>query len=178
MQFNLDQSIPILSRTPAVLRALLADLSPEWTERPYGENTWSAKEVVGHLLHGERTDWIARMNIILDQGEERPFDRFDRAGHKPMMQTHSLAYLLDLFEEERKKNLELLRAKNLASADFAKRGTHPALGKVTLSNLLATWAAHDLNHIAQICKAMAFQNKGEVGPWERYLSILSPPNPR
>jgi uncharacterized damage-inducible protein DinB len=178
VQFNLDQSIPILSRTPAVLRALLADLSPEWTERPYGENTWSAKEVVGHLLHGERTDWIARMNIILEQGESRPFDRFDRAGHKPMMQTHSLSHLLDLFEAERKKNLDILRSKNLTSADLTKRGTHPALGTVTLANLLATWAVHDLNHIAQICKAMAYQYKGEVGPWEQYLSILSPPNPR
>ncbi len=178
MQFNLDQSIAILSRTPSVLRAMLTGLSPEWTERPYGDNTWSAKEVVGHLLHGERTDWIARLHILLEHGENQPFDRFDRAGHKDMLRSHTLPQLLDMFEQERRKGLEVLRSRNLTSSDFAKRGVHPALGSVTLTNLLATWALHDLNHIAQICKAMAYQYKTEVGPWEQYLSILAPPNPR
>lgn len=178
MRIELDQVIDVLSRTPAVLRAMLSGLPAGWTEQPYGPNTWSAKEVVAHLVFGERTDWIPRLQVILAHGEARPFEPFDRAGHAELLASRTLTQLLDLFERERAEGLSALRGLKLGPADFERRGTHPAFGAVTLGNLLATWVVHDLNHIAQVCKAMAFQYKDAVGPWEQYLSILSPPNPR
>lgn len=178
MEFDLTRDAPVLARTPLVLRALLADLGDEWTRRNYGPDTWSPHEVIGHLIHGERTDWIPRARMILQYGESRTFDPFDRNGHEELCREATTAELLDLFSEERKSNLKILSSFPLTPEYLQRRGRHPALGAVTLSQLLTTWVVHDLNHVAQICKAMAYQHKQEVGPWEAYLSILSPPNPR
>lgn len=156
---------------------MLEGLGPEWTDRDYGTGTWHAREVVAHLIFGERTDWLPRLRHILKHGDRSPFDPFDRAGHAPLL-SHSLAELLDLFERERADGLRELAALKLTEADLSRAGRHPALGGITVGNLLATWVVHDLNHIAQISKAMAYQFKTQAGPWERYLSILSPPNPR
>ncbi len=177
MRLTLPDTDRFLSRTPGVLGALVRGLGKEWTHADYGSGTWSAAEVVAHLIHAERTDWIPRARIILEHGDSRPFDAFDRNGHATLMR-HSLDELLDLFARERAASLAELRRLVTSEADLDRPGTHPALGRVTLRNLLATWTVHDLNHIAQMCKAMAYQCKGEVGAWEAYLSILSPPNPR
>lgn len=174
---DLPELIRTLDRTPRVLRVLLTSAPTELIDRPYGPNTWTAREVVAHLIFGEQTDWIPRLTHILAHGESSPFSSFDRAGHKHLL-TLSLDELLDSFEAHRCESLAALRSCNLAAADLARTGRHPALGVVTVSQLLATWVVHDLNHIAQIAKAMAFQLKGEVGPWEQYLSILAPPAPR
>lgn len=167
----------VLERTPRVLRALLTSAPTELVERPYGPNTWTAREVVAHLIFGEQTDWIPRLTHIMAHCESSPFSSFDRAGHKHLLAL-SLDELLDSFESHRRESLAALRARSLSAADLARTGRHPALGVVTIGQLLATWVVHDLNHIAQVCKAMAFQFKGEVGPWEQYLSILAPPAPR
>lgn len=177
MNVTLPAVVAMLERTPATLRAILEGVPDEWTSPSYGPGTWSAKEVVAHLIHGERTDWIPRLRIMLEHGAARPFGAFDRAGHAGLMSS-SLAELLDVFERERAEGLRDLRALVRSEADLAREGRHPALGRVTIGNLLATWVVHDLNHIGQICKAMAWQYKAEVGPWEAYLSVLAPPNPR
>lgn len=180
--FDLHATERLLARTPGVLRAMLHDAPGALTDAPYGPGTWSAREVVAHLIFGERTDWIPRARHILAhgdaQGKGAAFEAFDRAGHKPLMEGRSTADLVELFARERDGSLAALRAMNLSPADLARRGVHPSLGPVTLGNLIATWAVHDLNHIAQICKAMAYQFKGEVGAWEAYLSVLAPPSPR
>lgn len=168
----------ILTRTPATLCALLTDLDPALAESNYGPNTWSAKEIIAHLIHAERTDWIPRSRHILEHGDTAPFPPFDRAGHVPLVRAHTLAALLDLFDDERTAGLRALDAMHLTASDLARPGLHPALGRITLGNLLATWAVHDLNHLAQISKAIAYQFKPAVGPWEQYLSVLAPPNPR
>ena len=178
MKLDLDQSTALLLRTPRVLRELLAGLADAWTTPDYGPGTWSAKEIVAHYIFGERTDWVPRLRIILEHGEARRFEPFDRSGHKELLARHTLAELLAIFERERAEGLAALRAAGLTHGDLARAGTHPALGRVTLGNLLAAWVVHDLNHIAQIAKALAYQYKAEVGPWEAYLSILAPPNPR
>jgi hypothetical protein len=178
MDFTLDRTLEILDRTPRVLRVILAGLDQGWTHETYGPGTWSAREVVAHLIHGEVTDWMARVRIVLEHGEVRAFDPFDRAGHVEPSRGKSVPELLDEFETLRQRNLEILRSLRLTEAQLDRRGRHPALGSVTLRNLLATWAVHDLNHIAQICKAMAYQYRDQVGPWEQYLSVLAPPAPR
>lgn len=174
---DLDELMRTLDRTPRVLRALMTGAPSGLIDLPYGPGTWTAREVVAHLIFGEQTDWIPRLTHILDHGESTPFCSFDRAGHKHLLR-HTLDELLDSFDAHRRESLAALRSCNLAAADLARTGRHPALGTVTIANLLATWVVHDLNHIAQIAKAMAFQIKGEVGPWEQYLSILAPPAPR
>jgi hypothetical protein len=178
MEFTLERMLEVLERTPRVLRELLGGVDEGWVIGDYGEGTWSAREVVAHLIHGEETDWIPRARIILEHGESRAFDRFDRAGHKEAMRGKGIVELLDEFEGARRRSLRELAELPVTEEMLDRRGLHPVLGVVTLRNLLATWAAHDLNHIGQCCKAMAFQYKDEVGPWERYLSILAPPNPR
>jgi hypothetical protein len=178
MEFTLDGTGAVLANTPRVLRSLLEGLPEELVKANYGPETWSPHEVIGHLIHGEKTDWIPRARIIMRAGEAVPFEPFDRNGHKALCREKTTAELLDLFESLRIANLAELRSMNLDVADLARRGQHPAFGRVTLSQMLATWVAHDLNHIAQICKGMAFQYRQEVGPWEAYLSILAPPAPR
>lgn len=172
MEHNLQHTIALLNRTPAALNALLRDLPETWTLRNEGENTWSAFDVVGHLIHAERADWIPRARTILQFGETRAFEPFDRQGHAREIQDKSLGQLLDEFARVRSENLDELRALNLRPEDLARRGRHPAFGAVTLSQLLATWAAHDLTHLHQISRIMAHQYRETVGPWSKYLGVL------
>ena len=172
MEFDLGHTISLLSRTPAVLNTLLGDLPETWTLRNEGENTWSAFDVVGHLIHGERTDWMPRARMILQSGEAQTFEPFDRWGHVRESQGKSLGQLLEEFGGLRLENLIELRALNLRQEDLERRGRHPALGVVTLSELLATWAAHDLTHLHQISRVMAHQYREAVGPWIAYLGVL------
>ena len=169
---NLKHTISLLTRTPAALDALLRGLPDTWTFRDEGANTWSAFDVLGHLIHGERTDWMPRARMILQFGETRAFESFDRLGHVQESQGKSLDQLLDEFARLRSENLRQLRALNLRQEDLARRGRHPALGVVTLSQLLATWAAHDLTHLHQISRIMAHQYRETVGPWSAYLGVL------
>jgi DinB superfamily len=172
MDQNLQQTVSLLARTPASLNALLRDLPDYWTFRNEGENTWSAFDVVGHLIHGELTDWMPRAKMILEFGESRAFEPFDRWAQQGASQSKSLPELLDEFARLRLENLEELRALNLQPEDLARRGRHPALGVVTLSELLATWAVHDLTHVHQLSRIMAHQCREAVGPWSKFLGVL------
>jgi hypothetical protein len=162
----------LLARTPVVLNAFLRDLPETWTLRNEGEKTWSAFDIVGHLIHGERTDWMPRAKMILQFGESKAFEPFDRLAQERESPGKSLAQLLDEFARLRSENLNELRGLNLKREDFARRGQHPALGVVTLSQLLATWATHDLTHLHQISRVMAHQYHEAVGPWSAYLGVL------
>lgn len=172
MEHNLQHTISLLARTPAALDALLRDLPEMWTSRDEGQDTWSAFDIVAHLIYGERTDWIPRARMILQFGETKAFEPFDRRGHIPESQGKSLAQLLDEFARLRTENLAVLRAMNLRNDQLELRGRHPALGVVTLSQLLATWAAHDLTHLHQLSRVMAHQYRESVGPWSEYLGVL------
>lgn len=172
MGFDLEQTIALLSSTPCAVNALLRHLPDPWTLRNEGGKTWSPFDIVGHLIHGERTDWMVRTRIILQHGEARPFDPFDRLAQERESQGKLLGELLDEFARLRSENLEALRAMKLQPADFDRRGRHPALGVVTLSELLATWAVHDLTHLHQLSRVMAYQYREVVGPWSAYLGVL------
>jgi hypothetical protein len=172
MEHNLQHTISLLTRTPAALNVFLRDLPETWTFRNEGEGTWSAFDVIGHLIHGERTDWMPRVRMVLQFGETQTFVPFDRRGHVRESQGKSLGQLLDEFARLRSENLGDLCALNLRQEDFDRRGRHPALGVVTLSELLAAWAAHDLTHLHQISRIMAHQYRGAVGPWSRFLGVM------
>ena len=172
MEHNLENTASLLARTPAALDALLRDLPQTWTLRNEGENTWSAFDVVGHLIHGERTDWMPRAKRILEFGETRAFETFDRWAQMRESEGKRLAELLDEFSSLRSSNLAELRALNLQPEDLERRGQHPALGVVTLSELLSTWAAHDLTHLHQISRVMAHQYRKAVGPWTKFLGVM------
>lgn len=172
MQHNLQHTISLLSRTPAALEALLRGLPDTWTLQNEGEKTWSPFDIVGHLIHGERADWMPRAKTILQFGESKAFEPFDRWAQERESQGKSLAQLLDEFARLRLENLSELGALNLMPEDLARHGRHPALGAVTLSQLLATWAAHDLTHLHQISRVMAHQYREAVGPWSEYLGVL------
>lgn len=172
MSFDLTKSIEILERTPAVITDMLRGLSEEWICHNEGGDTWSPYDIVGHLIHGERTDWITRMNIILSDSPDKRFQPFDRFAQIGESKGKSLSQLLDTFRLLREQNLEVLRSLNLTSEDLSKQGIHPAFGDVSLSQLLATWVVHDLNHIAQIARVMAAQYRTAVGPWVPYLRVL------
>ncbi len=172
MQFNLTESMAILTRTPATLDALLRGLPNVWVRRNEGKDTWSAFDIVGHLNVGERTDWMQRARIILENGEARPFDPFDRFAQLKESQDKSLEQLLDDFARLRADNLAALQALNLQPEDLTRRGRHPRLGVVTLSELLATWAVHDLTHLHQLSRVMAHQYRDAVGPWSVFLGVL------
>jgi hypothetical protein len=172
MRHSLQDTISLLARTPAALDALLRELPETWTLRNEGENTWSAFDIVGHLIHAERGDWIPRAKMVLQFGESQAFASFDRWGHQREVQGKSLGQLLDEFARVRAENLKELRAWNLREEDLERRGRHPAFGAVTLSELLATWAAHDLTHLHQISRVMAHQYRETVGPWSVYLGVL------
>jgi hypothetical protein len=172
MEHNLPHTISLLSCTPAALNALLRDLPESWTLRNEGEITWSAFDIVGHLIHAERADWLPRVRTVLQFGETQPFEPFDRWGHQREVQGKSLGQLLDEFSRLRSENLTELRALNLRQDDLDLRGRHPSLGVVTLSALLATWAAHDLTHLHQVSRVMAHQYRDAVGPWSAYLGVL------
>jgi hypothetical protein len=172
MAHNLDHTISLLTRTPAALNALLRDLPETWTLQNEGEQSWTAFEVVGHLIHADRTDWMPRAKTILQFGDSQPFASFDRLGHVGKSQGKSLEQLLDEFARVRSESLDELRALNLRPADLERRGRHPALGVVTLSELLATWAAHDLTHLHQISRIMAHQYREAVGPFSAFLGVM------
>jgi len=172
MQHTLQDTLALLTSTPAALDALLRGLPETWTLCNEGEKTWSAFDIVGHLIHGERTDWMPRAKRILQFGEAKAFEPFDRHAQERESQGKSLPQLLDEFARLRAENLSQLRALNLKTEDFARRGLHPALGVVTLSQLLATWAAHDLTHLHQISRVMAHQYREAVGPFRAYLGVL------
>ena len=171
-EFHLDESVAVLTRTPATLDALLRGMPDLWVRRNEGNDTWSAFDIVGHLIFGERTDWIPRARIILQQGETRAFDPFDRFAQFKESQGKSLEQLLDEFARLRKENLAALRTLNLQPEDLKRRGKHPELGVVTLAELLATWAMHDLTHLHQLSRVMASQYRQTVGPWSAYLGVL------
>ena len=173
MKFDLQQSITVLERTPAVLRSLLAGLPPAWTDTEGDAGNWQAFDVVGHLIHGEKTDWIPRAEIILQERDERKFTPFDRLAQFDESTGRSLNELLTEFEELRRNSLSTLDSWQLKPAKLKLTGIHPELGEVTLEQLLATWVVHDLNHIRQIVTAMAARYEAEVGPWRQYLSILN-----
>jgi len=171
-EFKLDETIAVLTRTPATLDALLRGLPESWVRSNEGKDTWSAFDIVGHLIVGERTDWMSRTRVILENGEARPFDPFDRFAQVKESQNKSLEQLLDDFARLRRENLAALRALNLQPEDMSRRGRHPALGVVTLAQLLATWAVHDLTHVHQLSRVMAYQYRDTVGPWSAYLGVL------
>jgi hypothetical protein len=175
--FSLRETSAILSRTPASLDALLRGLPDTWVRgneglTHEGKESWSPFDIVGHLIVGERTDWMPRAHIILNSGEARPFDPFDRFAQAKESQGKSLDQLLEEFARLRKESLAALQALNLRPEDLARRGKHPELGVVTLSELLATWAVHDLTHVHQISRVMAHQYRNAVGPWSAYLGVL------
>lgn len=172
MNFDLANSIAVLERTPAVLRTMLAGLSEDWTHQNEGPDTWRPFDVVGHLIDGEETDWMGRARIILEQAENRRFQPFDRFRHLLVNQGKTLAQLLDRFEELRTRNIRELRELRLSRDKLQLTGVHPEFGTVTLEQLLATWVAHDLGHIAQIARVMAKQYRDAVGPWQAYLPVL------
>jgi hypothetical protein len=172
MSFDVENGAAILERTPRVLRTLLSGLSPDWTDGNEGADTWSPYDNVGHLVHGERTDWIQRAEIILAQGESRRFKPFDRLAQFRESVGKSLDDLLDEFHEVRTANVATLRGWKLTEAQLALEGEHPAFGPVTLRQLLSTWVAHDLGHIAQISRVMAKQYRDAVGPWRAYLPVM------
>lgn len=173
MSFDLPETLDVLGRTPAVLDALLRGTSASWHNVNEGPGTWSAFDVVGHLIHGEETDWVPRARIILEHGEDRPFEPFDRFAQFTRFAGWSLDHLLDRFAELRRENLEIVNGWRLTEAQLELPGRHPELGPVHLRQLLATWAVHDLNHIAQISRVMAKRYTQEVGVWREYLSILN-----
>jgi DinB family protein len=172
MDFDLERGIPILARTPAVLRTMLGDLPSGWTDANEGPDTWSPYVILGHLVHGELTDWIQRAGIILAQGVSRRFEQFDRNAQFRESEGKSLGDLLDEFMQLRDSNLAVLVGWNLTQAQLALEGEHPAFGTVTLGQLLATWVAHDLGHIAQIARVMAKQYRDAIGPWRAYLPVM------
>ena len=172
MKFNLDEAITILQKTPIVLLAMLADLDQKWTDQNEGNETWSPYDIIGHLIHGEKTDWIPRLKIILSNNEDKTFEPFDRFAQFHKHHEISLKERLNEFAELRNRNLKELNQLELKASDFEKKAIHPELGTVNLSELLATWVTHDLSHIAQICRVMAKQYREEVGPWRAYIPIL------
>jgi hypothetical protein len=172
MQYSIRKSIEILSRTPVTLIQLLDGISEDWTSNNEGENTWSAYDVIGHLIHGDRTDWMWRAEMIFSVNTEKKFTPFDRFAQFEESKGKSLKQLLLEFKEIRSLNVEKLLALNISENDLTKTGIHPAFGEVTLSQLLSCWVVHDLDHISQVSRVMAKQYKSEVGPWIEYLKIL------
>ena len=172
MQFRFDDAAPLLRRTPAVLRALLFELPATWTDATEGPGTWSPFDVVGHLIHAERTNWVSRIEHILRHADAVPFPPFDREAMFSASNGRSLSELLDTFDRVRRDSLARLTALALTDSDLEKRGQHPEFGTVTMRQLLSTWVAHDLGHIRQVVRVMARQYSDAVGPWRAYLSIL------
>jgi DinB family protein len=172
VEFDLATGIAVLERTPRTLRAMLEGLPGGWTDATEGPDTWSPYVIVGHLIHGERTDWIARAQIILAQGPQRRFTPYDRFAQFRESEGKSLPTLLDEFTELRRQNLSTLNGWHLTDAQLALEGEHPEFGPVTMRQLLATWVGHDLGHIAQAARVMAKQYREAVGPWRAYLPVM------
>lgn len=176
MQFKLAEATQILQRTPATLTAMVAGIPESWIKANEGSGTFSCYDVVGHLIHGELTDWIPRVRMILEYGEAKAFEPFDRFAQFREDQTRSISALLDQFAFMRAENMRILESLNLTSEDFSRRGTHPELGPVTLGQLISSWVVHDLSHVAQMARVTAKQYAYEVGPWHAYMSILKSTN--
>jgi hypothetical protein len=173
MAFDLAETLDLLSRTPGVLDRLLRGTSASWNSIDEGEGTWSAVAVVGHLVHGEETDWVPRARIVLEHGDTRPFEPFDREAQFRRFGNWPLDRLLDRFAELRRTNLETVRSWELTGDRLDLPGLHPALGRVDLRQLLAAWVVHDLDHVVQISRVLAKRYTVEVGPWREYLSVLN-----
>ena len=173
MTFDVQKSIEILERTPLVLTSMLQGISKEWLHTNEGEDTWSPYDVIGHLIVGEKTDWIPRTKIILSDIDNKQFVPFDRFAQLQAKQDIPISELLSEFTDLREKNLTVLKSLQITQEDLNRKGIHPELGEVTLSQLLATWTAHDLGHITQISRVMAKQYTSEVGPWKAYLKIVN-----
>jgi DinB superfamily len=171
-EFSLERTIALLSRTPAALNSFLRGLPEFWIHRSEGADSWSPFDIVGHLIAGEQTDWMTRARIILQHGERQAFAAFDRLAQKEQSRGKTLERLLDQFAELRRENLAELQRMNLQASDLDRRGKHPALGSVTLAQLLATWAVHDLTHLHQLSRVMACQYRDAAGPWIAYLGVL------
>jgi hypothetical protein len=169
----MSEAVAVLERTPRILDAWLRDLPPGWIAAHEGGDTWSPFDIVGHLIHGERTDWMPRIRMILELGDTQSFEPFDRLAQFTASSGRTLPELLDEFARARQENLRNLVSLQLTEDDLTRRGRHPALGTVTLRNLLATWVAHDLDHISQIARVIARQYSDEVGPWRAYLRVIS-----
>ncbi len=172
MTFEIERAIEILERTPVVFETLLQGISEDWTKNNEGESTWSPYDIVGHLIHGEKTDWIPRARIILSNEEDKTFIPFDRFAQMEGGTKKSIAELLEEFKQMRSENIKALKLLKIDNTKLSEKGTHPELGQVNLKELLSAWVVHDLGHIAQVSRVMAKQYKGEVGPWEAYLGIL------
>ncbi len=172
MKYSLERSYEILDRTPSVFMALLSGLPDDWVIPNEGPETFSPYDVIGHLVHGEKTDWVVRAKMILEFGNTQTFERYDRFAQYEESKGKSLQILLDEFADKRKENMTWFKSLNLTEDDLDRKGMHPVLGEVTLRNLLATWVVHDLTHIAQITRVMAKQYKEEMGPWPQFFRIL------
>jgi hypothetical protein len=173
MIFNIGESIEILERTPLVLKTLLSDLNEKWTSNNEGEDTWSPYDVLGHLIHGEKTDWVPRMMIILGEEDNKKFTPFNRFAQFEESKGKILTELLDEFKTLRRKNLTILKEITFTEEMLKKKGIHPEFGEVTLKQLLATWVVHDLGHLCQVTRVMTKQYKKEIGPWIKYFSIFN-----
>ncbi len=172
-RFDLSETLGVLERTPAVLDALLRGAGPAWLGADEGPDTWNAHDVVGHLVHGEETDWVPRARLILEHGDSRPFEPFDRFAQFERFAGWALGDLLDRFAELRRQNLAAVRSWRLTEAQLDLPGHHPDFGPVTLRQLLATWAVHDLTHLTQLSRVLAKHYTEEVGPWRAYLGVLN-----
>ena len=173
MHFDLEDAIKILSQTPATIRSLVMGLQDSWLHADEGPDTWAPQSVVAHLIYGEQTDWIPRMQIILDPTADKHFIPFDREGHFPLAKERNIEALLVQFDQLRKENLQILIASHITSDDLKKTGIHPAFGPVSLQQLLAAWVVHDMTHVSQIARIIARQYQEEVGPWKEYMGILN-----
>lgn len=173
MNFNINKSIDLLQRTPFVLEALLKDIDPDWAHCNEGEDTFSPFDVLGHLIHGEKTDWMQRLEIILSDKSDKTFQAYDRFAQYEESRGKSMNQLLEEFKLLRAQNIKLLQAKKLSASDFEKTATHPSLGTVSLRELLSTWTVHDLSHLAQISRVICKHYSEDVGPWREFLPILT-----
>ena len=173
MRYSVEKSIEILETTPAVLKALLSGIHEDWVMNNEGQETFSPYDVIGHLIYGEKTDWVPRAKIILEFGLSKPFTLWDRFAQYEESEGKTLQQLLDEFEIVRRENMIWFKSLSLTEADLDKKGMHPQLQEVTLRNLLATWVVHDLTHIAQITRVMAKQYKEDMGPWPEFFRILN-----
>jgi hypothetical protein len=172
VKFNLTKSLEILERTPLVIESMLKGVSDEWVMANEGKDTWSPYDIVGHYIHGEKTDWIPRLEIILSGSPNKEFAPFDRFAQMQDSKGKKIQELIEDFKSIRAENIVKLKSKNIRETDFLRKGFHPSLGDVTIAQLISTWVVHDLNHIAQISRVMAKQYKDDVGPWVEYLGIL------
>jgi hypothetical protein len=172
MNFRLDEGLESLAATPAAVDALLRSRPEAWLTCRMGEGTFTPRDVLGHLVFAEMTDWIPRARHILEGHGATPFAPFDRVGHRPLIDGRPIAELLDRFAALRRENLETLRGFHLGEAQLEMTGTHPELGPVTLRQLLATWVVHDLGHIAQLMRILAYEYRDEIGPWRQFVTIV------